>query len=126
MQIDVDFEVFKALTNRRETESVSYNDVLRGLLNLRNPKAPAASSTEGGCSFKGVFLPNGTQLRVVYKGTLHQAEIKGGKWLDQNGTPRSSPSDAASAITNTQVNGWRFWEVMRPNDPSWRKLVALT
>ncbi len=126
MQIDVDFEVYKALTNRRPTESVTYNDVLRDLLRLGGAKPPASpDGSASGCSFKGVFLPDGTQLRVVYKGTTYRAEIKNGRWLDQEGRPRSSPSDAATAITKTQVNGWRFWDVKRPNDPSWRKLMTL-
>ena len=30
--IEIDFEVFKALTMQREAESISYNDVIRGLL----------------------------------------------------------------------------------------------
>ena len=128
MQIDVDFDVFKALTLRRETEDVTYNDVLRELLDLGSTKlvSQPRASGGGGCTFKGVFLPNGTQLRVTYKGALYRAEIRDGHWLDEAGTPRSSPSDAATAITGTQVNGWRFWEVKRPNDPAWRKLVALT
>jgi hypothetical protein len=32
--LDVDFDVFKALTNRRATEAVTYNDVLREILGL--------------------------------------------------------------------------------------------
>lgn len=36
-QIDIDFEVFKQLTNRRRTESVTYNDVIRELLTPSNP-----------------------------------------------------------------------------------------
>jgi len=119
--------VFKALTVRRETEDVTYNDVLRELLKLSYSKPASPRPAEvGGCSFKNVFLPNGTQLRVIYKGALYQAEIKNGQWLDHEGARRSSPSDAATAITKTQVNGWRFWDVKRPNDPAWRKLVALT
>lgn len=126
MQIDVDFDVFKALTNKRATEDVTYNDVLREVLSISPGRNIEPVSLEkGGCVFKGVFLPNGTQLRVRYKGTLYTAEIKQGRWIDQLGIARSSPSDAASAITHTQVNGWRFWDVRRPNDPSWRKLVTL-
>jgi hypothetical protein len=127
MQIDVDFDVYKALTVNRATEEVTYNDVLRELLGLgaAKPVMSTANKGSGGATFKGVFLPNGTQFRVRYKGTLYTAEIKSGQWVDQNGASRSSPSDAASAITKTQVNGWRFWEVKRPNDPAWRKLVAL-
>jgi hypothetical protein len=43
--LDVDFEVFKALTNRRATESVTYNDVIRELLGLgKNGLAPTPAA----------------------------------------------------------------------------------
>jgi hypothetical protein len=35
-QIGVDFEVFKELTARRASESVTYNDVIRELLGVAN------------------------------------------------------------------------------------------
>ncbi len=36
-QIDIDFEVFKELTNRRPTEEVTHNDLLQELLKLPKP-----------------------------------------------------------------------------------------
>lgn len=39
--IDIDFDVYKALTMRREKEEMSYNDVLRQMLGL----APVPNST---------------------------------------------------------------------------------
>lgn len=129
--IDIDFEVFKALTIRRETESVTYNDVLRRLLGLEvsEKREQMQSSAElgagaGGFNLRGLVLPNGTKLRVIYKGTLHTAEIKGNRWVDERGNEHASPSAAATHITGTTVNGWRFWEAKRPSDPTWRKLDA--
>lgn len=175
MQIEVEFEVFKALTSLRESESDSYNAVIRRLLNLS--KAPAglnpleelrargmlptmsktlaqttskpkpkglfgasqaqnALPTEesilgllsqyvGGAWFGPVFFPEGTRFRATYKGQTYLAEIKGGRWVDADGIVRTSPSEAASAISNTNVNGWRFWHAQLPGDPSWRKLDEL-
>jgi hypothetical protein len=127
--IDVDFEVFKQLTALRPDEATTYNDVIRKLLKLDH-SSPAASgagssSNAGGCEFKGVFLPNGTELRVTYKGQAHVATIKDGAWIGGDGIRRHSPSDAACAITKTNVNGWRFWKVKRPNDGAWRVLDEL-
>ena len=34
----------------------------------------------------------------------------------------ASPSAAAGAITETTVNGWRFWEGRLPGDKGWRRL----
>ena len=169
MQLEVDFEVFKALTAFRESESDSYNAVLRRLLGLPNhlnalehvsrgsvsgpvndlaegqnyprPKGLFGSvlgspvPTGGGVNalarlmsglwFSNVHFPNGTKFRATYKGQTHFAEIVDGQWVGMDGKVRSSPSDAASAISNTNVNGWRFWLVQRPDDPSWRKLEEL-
>jgi hypothetical protein len=119
--IDVDFDVYKALTNLRATEEVTYNDVIRGLLKLE-PEPRAKPSGRGGAVFKGVSFPDGTQFRVTYKGKTYTAEIRDGKWIGSDGEYRNSPSEAAHAITGTSVNGWRFWHAKRPGDPSWRVL----
>ncbi len=122
--IETDFDVYKMLTAMRETESVTYNDVLRRMLNLPalNGQAPAKST--GGVTYRGVRFPDGTQFQAAYKGTNHTAEIKGGRWIGEDGIPRNSPSDAAGAITKNSVNGWRFWRCKRPSDPSWQIMDA--
>jgi hypothetical protein len=137
MQIDIDFDVFKALTARRKTESMTYNDVIRELLGLDSSarsalrvnveRAEARGALRGfaGYSHRGLSLPDGTQLRATYKGQVYRAEIRDGKWLDDTGVEHLSPSGAAHAITGTNVNGLRFWEAQRPADLEWRKLDAL-
>lgn len=128
MQIDIDFEVFKALTALRKRESHTYNDVLRDLLKLGaspNQTVGQSSPAKGLLLRNGLFLPDGTRLRVTYKGIEYLAEVKNGRWIDQAGTEHASPSSAAHHITHTNVNGWRFWEAKRPSDTEWRKLDAL-
>src|SRR5712672_2662489 len=105
--IEIDFEVFKALTNRRDTESVTYNDVVRGLLGLSAREAsearqPGNSAEAWVC--KGVRFPVGTELRAHYKGKTHAGTVdKDG--IVVSGTRSASPSDAARVITGTSVNG---------------------
>jgi hypothetical protein len=124
--IDVDFEVFKRLTALRATESDTYNDVLRELLKLKpNGGAALPQTPPGGLTLKGVLFPDGTQFRATYKGKTYTAQVKGGAWIDSEGVQRNSPSEAASAITDTNVNGWTFWEARRPSDRSWRRLEQL-
>ncbi len=123
--IDTDFEVFKALTAMRESEDVTYNDVLRDLLGLRRSHQRRVQRGVEGCVFRGVSFPEGTQFRATYKGKTYLAEIKGGAWVDHEGSSHTSPSEAAHAITRTSVNGWRFWKFKRPGDPSWRLLNTL-
>lgn len=148
MQIEIDFDVFKALTALRDHEGDTYNHVLRRLLDLPSQQenalnalitgqqlegianalssapapANALSPFAEGAWFNGVFFPNGTKLRATYKGDAHYAEIKNGEWIDSNGIVRTSPSDAARAISGNNVNGWRFWHVWRPADNTWHRL----
>ncbi|MBA4008943.1 MAG: hypothetical protein C0486_09205 [Erythrobacter sp.] len=148
MQIEIDFDVFKALTALRNHEGDSYNQVLRRLLTLPEKhenalsgllsnsqaheianaltKSPAPKNALAvfahGAWFNGVFFPDGTKLRATYKGTEHFAEIRNGQWVDSNGVVRTSPSDAASAISGTNVNGWRFWYAWQSAQKTWRRL----
>ena len=123
--IEVDFEVFKALTSRRATEEVTYNDVIRGLLELVARPAPRVVPIQQGATFKGVFFPDGTLFRAVYKGQTYTAEIKNGSWIGSDGLARNSPSEAAVKITKKNWNGWRFWHCKRPGDPGWQLIDNL-
>jgi hypothetical protein len=123
--IDVDFEAYKALTTLRETENVTYNDVVRRLLKLSRSEAPQSVPAQKGATFKGVFFPDGTQFRATHKGRTYTAEIKDGVWKDENGTMRNSPSEAAVKITGKNWNGWRFWYGRRPGETSWTLMDGL-
>lgn len=140
MQIEIDFEVFKALTALREDEADSNNKVLRRVLGLQDNPDPVQLAEQRlgrplgeldravlgfGVWFGQVHLPEGTKLRATYKGRTYWAEIKNGNWLGEDRKERRSPSDAAGAISGTNVNGWRFWYAQRPNDPEWRRLDEL-
>lgn len=142
MQIEIDFEVFKALTARLESEADTYNEAVRRLLNLPasevspsfgevdTPGLPAVlpgglGGQTKGVWFSNVFFPDGTAFRATYKGRTHRAVIRDSKWMDEFGLQRSSPSDAASAISHTNVNGWRFWFARRPYDEDWIRMDAL-
>lgn len=127
--IQVDFDVFKALTARRSSEDVSENDVLRQLFGLAAANAGTRASESrhkpGDWVSKGVRFPQGTQARARYKGQLHLAEVRDGA-LMLDGKRYDSPSSAAMAITsNTPVNGWTFWEVKLPGSGDWQKMKQL-
>ena len=126
-QIEVDFEVWKALTLRRAGEAHTYNEVLRDILGLpeKSNEPSNVRSDVGGRSIGGRYLPNGTRFRARYKGDLHQAEIQGGQLIGEAGQAFQSASAAARAITKNNVNGLTFWEVRRPTDVDWRKLTSL-
>jgi hypothetical protein len=132
--IEVDFDVYKALTLRRPTESVTENDVLRELLGLPRVahgqqaalSASAAVTTiePGAWITKGVRFPAGTEFRAHYKGETHLARVQNGA-LVLNGQRYDTPSSAAMAITGSPVNGWTFWECRTPGQAAWRMIKAL-
>jgi len=128
MQIEIDFEVFKALTVRRSSEDHTYNQVLRELLDLPesdSPKQDSEISKSEGRLLGGRLLPNGTKLRAKYKGQLHFAHIANNELIDENGVSHRSASAAARSVTNNSVNGLTFWEVRRPADVSWQRLISI-
>ncbi len=147
MQITIDFDVYKALTTLRKSEADSYNSVLRRLLKLPvenalmgaaegKPNNALAAYSEGkipeysnslaalmeGAWFNNVFFPEGTKFRANYKGQTYSGEIRDGVWLDSEGLSHTSPSAAASKISDTNVNGWRFWSALLPGTSEWRRM----
>lgn len=126
--IEVDFEVFKELTVRRTSESMTENDVIRSLLGLDDPasKPTAGNETTGGNPWvcKGVAFPHGTEFRATYKGQLYSGVVAEGALVVQ-GKRFTSPSSAAVAITGNPVNGWRFWECLLPGRKQWKVIAEL-
>jgi hypothetical protein len=128
MNIEIDFDVFKELTNRRVTENTTYNDVLRQLLGL-NPSKTSISSPDlefpaGAWTTKGVTFPAGTEFRANYKGKTIVGKVEDGS-LVVNGKSFDSPSAAAVSITSNMVNGWIFWECRLPGKTSWQLIKTL-
>jgi hypothetical protein len=125
--IQVDFDVFKALTMRRASEEVTENDVLRQLLGLSAHKGTAAQPSApapGDWITKGVRFPAGTEFRAVYKGQTYLARVEGGA-LVLSGKRFDSPSAAAVSITRNPVNGWRFWQARLPGQAGWKIIESL-
>ncbi|MBC8179664.1 DUF4357 domain-containing protein [candidate division KSB1 bacterium] len=125
--IDIDFDVFKELTNRRSSEEVTYNDVIRELLGLRiKKKTPIDSSVTEGYAWgvKGVSFPDRTEFRASYRGQMYYGKVENGK-LVVNNMRFDSPSAAANKITGNSVNGWTFWECRMPGESSWQIIKSL-
>ena len=125
--IEIDFDVFKALTARRSTEDVTENDVLRQLLRLPPQSTPTVKSDNPGPEdwvTKGVRLPVGTELRATYKGQTYLARVASGA-LVFDGQRFNSPSAAAMSITRNPVNGWTFWQARLPGQGRWTSLKDL-
>ena len=128
--IEIDFEVFKALTAKRSSESVSYNDVLREILGIGKLKQSSDTTAINGniaigdWITKGVRFPAGTAFRATYRGHTHLGKVENGA-LVIDGKRFDTPSSAAMSITKTSVNGWLFWECRFPNNSSWQLITSL-
>jgi hypothetical protein len=126
--IEIDFEVFKALTAKLEDARDSYNGVLRRLLKLSAPapeKSAAAKQLGRPWVSKGVSFDHGTEFRANYKGQIYTARVDDGRLMVGDHAASSSLSHAARLITNNSVDGWTFWDVKGPTASRWRKAGEL-
>jgi hypothetical protein len=124
--IDIDFDVFKAITARRHNENTSENDVLREVFGLpaKRPQAVPLEGSDRDWVTKGVRFPEGTELRARHKGRIHNARVEAGA-LVLDGKKFDSPSAAAISITGNPVNGWTFWECRLPGEGAWKMIKTL-
>ena len=124
--IQIDFDVFKEITARRASESMTDNDVIRNLLKMKNtnddPITKLLSHKAWLC--QGILFPHGTEFRSIYKGQKYTGRVVNGA-LEVNGERYSSPSSAAVSITGSSVNGWRFWECSLLNSSNWTLIADM-
>ena len=71
-----------------------------------------------GYHWQSVFLPNGSRLRMTYKGGEHFAEVRHQQVMYQDRA--CSPSEFARLVaSNTNRNAWRDIWIKRPSDSEW-------
>lgn len=123
--IDVDFDVWKALTAQRKSEHDTYSNVVRralGMKELPTPKAPANRPSARPWIAQGVEFPDGSEFMLPYKGKQHSARVVNGALQLEDGRRFDSPSRAARAITRTNVNGWVSWLCRMPGHANWARM----
>jgi hypothetical protein len=125
VNIEVDFDVFKTLTSKRESEAHTYNDVLRSMLGL--PKQTQEALQQSGTAWvaEGVTFPSGTELQARFKGKLYKGKVNEEGTIIVDGKPFPGASPAAKHITGTSTNGWKFWECRRPGETSFTLIDRL-
>lgn len=70
-----------------------------------------------GFQWKNLFLPDGTELRMQYKGTYHYASVEGDE-IRYKGKP-ITPGSLANTIAGGSRNAWRDLWIKRPSDSEW-------
>lgn len=125
--IEIDFDVFKALTAKRRNEKDSYNDVLRrelGLKPLEKNTFTEEQKDNGYWICRGGRIPIGTRLRTRYKGLQYNAIVTD-RGIEYNNKLYSSPSGPAAVITGHNTNGFVFWEAQTHGNNEWRLLSKI-
>jgi hypothetical protein len=67
-----------------------------------------------GYSWKSVFLPSGSALRIKYKAQYHYAKVEGDKLMYQGESV--SPNQFASKVADCARDAWRDVWIKRPSD----------
>jgi hypothetical protein len=81
------------------------------------PELLSQSDTRG-YQWKSLFLPEGTQIRMSYKGTYHYAKVEGDQIIYEGKS--ISPGSLANTITSSSRNAWRDLWIKRPDDREWK------
>jgi hypothetical protein len=75
-------------------------------------------STGRGLQWKGLFLPDGTEVRMQYKGQYHYANVEDDQLMYQGDS--ITPGSLANTIAGSSRNAWRDLWLKRPADIEWR------
>lgn len=70
-----------------------------------------------GYQWKSLFLPDGTKIRMQYKGAYFYAKVEGDEII-YDGKP-ISPGSLANTIAGSSRNAWRDLWIKRPSDKEW-------
>ena len=76
-----------------------------------------AQTDARGYQWKNVFLPDGTQIRMPYKGAYHYSKVVGDEIIYE-GKP-ISPGSLANTVAKSSRNAWRDLWIKRPTDREW-------
>jgi hypothetical protein len=81
------------------------------------PELLSESDTKG-YQWKTLFLPDGTQIRMQYKGSYSYAKVEGDELI--YGGKSISPASLANTIAGSSRNAWRDLWIKRPADKEWK------
>lgn len=76
-----------------------------------------APSSNLGYQWKSLFLPDGTELRMQYKGTYHYARVVGDTIVYKD--KPITPGSLANTVAGGSRNAWRDLWIKRPSDDEW-------
>lgn len=74
-------------------------------------------NADKGYHWKDLFLPNGTSIRMKYKGDFYYAAVQGDNIIYES--QNVSPSEFANTVTESNRNAWNDIWIKRPDDNEW-------
>ena len=80
-------------------------------------------STGRGYQWKSIFLPDGTEVRMQYKGQYYYASVEDDQLMYQGDS--TTPGRLANTIAGSSRNAWHDLWVKRPTDVEWHLADAL-
>lgn len=135
--IEIDFDVHQAIEAERRGFDDSPNAALRRLLRLgpavepeggfEDMAAPPLAPPGRRWVWKGVALPDGTELRLKHPKAKARGRVVHGE-LNFDGKGYRTPSRAVAEVIRaatgdrSSANGWIHMFAKRPGDESWRPL----
>ena len=84
---------------------------------------PEIFTKDKGYTWKELFLPHGTSVRMKYKGTYYYANVVSDQILYNEQVV--SPSEFTYQVTSSRRNAWRDIEIRRSNDSEWISAAQL-
>jgi hypothetical protein len=71
-----------------------------------------------GYQWKSLFMPEGTQIRMPYKGSYAYAKVEGDEVIFKGNS--TSPGRFANTVADSNRNAWRDLWIKRPSDEEWK------
>lgn len=112
--IEVDYSVYRKLILLRDTEDVSFNEIINNLLNKQDNKNRThqdSRQTKRPFITKKTYFPHGTRFTGATNGQKFETVVDNGCLLF-NGKQFHSFSSAGVAACGHSVNGWSFWNYL--------------
>ena len=78
------------------------------------PEILSPSRTKSGFSWKSLFLPSGTNLRIRYNSDYHYAKVEGDRIVFEG--VQVSPNQFALKVAGCARDAWRDVWIKRPTD----------
>ena len=142
--VEVDWQVWQVIEAERRGFDEPRNVALRRLLGIDPPELGPAGAPDSpqahygiGASgrswnWKGVTLPEGTELRVAYSEVQADGRVTEGL-LNFDGEGFKTPSQAVMAVVARRrrtssapsINGWQYLHVSLPGETGFKPLLRL-